>query len=216
MVSEHHIPVTRTARYYTLSEINEKTKDIWIVIHGHKHLAGKFILIFDELARKGSFVIAPEGLMRFYIKGDYGDVGASWMTKEDRDSDIKDYVNYLDRLFFDVIERKAKLHSLKINTLGFSQGVATLSRWLSFGKAKVDKAVFWCGGVAHDVDFSNAESLKKTEIHMVFAKDDQYFEQDFPKKQIEILTKAGITPKSYIFKGGHEVSFVLMEEAGIL
>src|SRR6187399_859990 len=104
MLKEHHIPVTRTARYYTLGEFTDNTKDIWIFLHGHRTLAGNFISEFKELADSGSFLYAPEGLMRVYLKGDFGDVGASWMTKEDRDSDIKDYVNYLDRLFFDEIE----------------------------------------------------------------------------------------------------------------
>jgi predicted esterase len=217
MAAEHHIPVTRTARYYTLGELNENTRDIWIVIHGRKYLAGKFILSFDELTREKSFVVAPEGLMRFYLKGDYGEVGASWMTKEDRETDIKDYVNYLDRLFFDEIEPKAKLHSLKINALGFSQGVATLSRWLSLGKAKVDKTVFWCGSLAHDVDFSKAENLKKTQIYQIFASDDPYFkERSFPKEQLEILSKAGIASQTHTFKGGHEINFRLIKEAGIL
>jgi len=96
---EKHITVSRTARYFTLGELSQSTKDIWIVLHGHRQLAGDFINIFNELAVEGSFIIAPEGLMRLYIKGDYGDVGASWMTKEDRESDINDYVKYLDKLY---------------------------------------------------------------------------------------------------------------------
>jgi len=215
MVSEHHISVTRTARYYTLGELNNNTKDIWILIHGHKQLAGKFILNFSELSDKGSFMITPEGLMRFYLQGDYGDIGASWMTKEDRESDIKDYVSYLDKLYFDFIEPKAKKFNLKINALGFSQGATTLSRWLSLGKAKIDKAVFWCGAVAHDVDFSKAQNLRQTEIHQVFASNDQYYDANFPKQQKEILVKAGLNPKTYIFNGGHEVSVKLMKEAGL-
>lgn len=213
---EHHIPVTRTARYYTLGELNDNTKDIWIFIHGHRSLAKDFILIFEELAKGGSLLFAPEGLMRLYIKGDFGDVGASWMTKEDRESDIKDYVNYLDRLFSDEIEPKAKSHNLKINTLGFSQGAATLSRWLALGKARVDKAVFWTGSVAHDVDFSTASNLKHTEIHQVFASNDPYFDNDFVKQQQELLTKAGINPKIFTFKGGHEVNAELLKKAGLV
>src|SRR5688572_6897667 len=131
--AEHHIPVTRTARYYTLGEINQNTRDIWIFIHGHRDLAGRFIMKFAELTGKGSFLYSPEALMRQYVKGDYGDIGASWMTREDREADIKDYVSYLDRLFFDEIEPKAKQYNLKINALGFSQGAATLSRWLALG-----------------------------------------------------------------------------------
>jgi predicted esterase len=216
MASEHHITVARTARYYTSGELNNNTKDIWIFIHGHRHLAGKFILSFSGLADDGSFLIAPEGLMRLYISGDYGDVGASWMTKEDRESDINDYVDYLDKLFFEVIEPDAKKFNLKINALGFSQGSATLSRWLSLGKAKVDKAVFWTGSVALDVDYSKAENLKQTEIHQVFASDDPYYDSNFSKQQVELFTKAGLKSNIYIFKGTHEVSSQLMKEAGLI
>ncbi len=213
MLTEHHIPVTRTARYFTLGEVSSSTKDVWIVIHGHRQLAKDFILMFEPLADEGSLIFAPEGLMRLYVKGDSGNVGASWMTREDRESDIKDYVNYLDRLFFDEIEPKAKQHGLRINALGFSQGAATLSRWLALGKAKADKAVFWCGNIAHDVDFSKAERLKHTEIFQVFASNDPYYDSSFPQSQADILKNAGIQPKSYIFDGGHQINVELIKKA---
>jgi predicted esterase len=216
MPDEHHIPVTRTARYFTLGGLNDNTKNIWILLHGHKTLARDFISHFRKLSEKGSFLIAPEGLMRFYLKGDFGDVGASWMTKEDRQSDISDYVNFLDRLFLDEIEPNAKNHSLKINALGFSQGSATLSRWLTLGKAKVDRAVFWCGSIALDIDYTQAANLKQTEIMQVFASDDPYYDKDFPKVQQELLTRAGLTPQIYTFKGGHEINVGLMKEAGLV
>lgn len=216
MLSEHHIPVTRTARYFTLGEVSSSSKDVWIVIHGHRQLAGDFILTFGPLAAEGSVIYAPEGLMRLYIKGNSGNVGASWMTKEDRESDIKDYVNYLDRLFFDEIEPKAKQHNLKINTLGFSQGAATLSRWLALGKAKVDKAVFWCGNIAHDVDFSKAENFKRTGIFQVFASNDPYYDNTFPQSQADILKNAGISSKSVLFEGTHTVNAALMKSTGVI
>jgi len=215
-MTEHHISVARTARYYTLGELKGNTKDVWILIHGHKQLAGKFISVFNALAAEGSFLIAPEGLMRLYISGEYGDVGASWMTKEDRESDIKDYVGYLDKLYFEVIEPGAKKNNLKVTALGFSQGSATLSRWLSLGKAKVHKAVFWTGAVAHDIDYSKAENLKQTEIHQVFASEDRYYDANFPEHQTEIFTKAGLKTSSHIFKGGHEISVKLMKNAGVI
>lgn len=216
MLSEHHISVRRTARYFTLGEIDKDTRDIWIVIHGHRQLAGNFIRTFEELTNRGSFVIAPEGLMRLYVKGDYGEVGASWMTKEDRDSDINDYVNYLDKLFLDEIDPIAETHSLKINALGFSQGAATLSRWLALGNAKVDKAVFWCGSVAHDLDYSVYPKFKTTKIFQIFGKSDPYYKDDFVSKQVELLSSAGILTNPRTFEGGHEINFGLMEKAGIL
>ena len=213
---EHHIPVTRTARFFTLGNLDENTKDIWIVLHGHRQLAGKFITVFSELAEEGSFIIAPEGLMRLYVKGDSGDVGASWMTKEDREADIKDYVNYLDRLFIDELEPKAKLYSLKINALGFSQGSATLARWLCYGKARVNKAIFWCGSIAHDIDYSDFPHLKQVEIYQVFASKDPYYDSNFAVQQNEILSKAGINSKSIIFEGGHEINYGLMKSSGLV
>jgi hypothetical protein len=67
---ENHIKVIRTARYYTLGEINEKTLRVWSVLHGHKMLAGNFIKTFKELAGQGDYIIAPEALSRLYVKGD--------------------------------------------------------------------------------------------------------------------------------------------------
>lgn len=213
--SEHHIAVTRTARYFTLGSLDVTTKDIWIFLHGHRQLAGKFIMDFSELASNGSFLVAPEGLMRLYVKGDFGDVGASWMTKEDRENDIKDYVNYLDSLYFELIKPNAKKFSLNINALGFSQGAATLARWLTYGKARVNKAVFWCGSLAHDVDYSKYPHFLQTEIYQVFGSNDPYYDSSFPEQQTEILTKAGITPKTFIFDGSHEVNSRLIISAGI-
>lgn len=216
MFKEHHIPVTRTARYYTLGELNENTKDIWIFLHGYRQLAGSFILQFSELADAGSFIYAPEALMRLYVKGNSGDVGASWMTKEDRQCDIKDYVNYLDKLFFHEIKPKTELYNLKINALGFSQGAATLARWITLGKAKVSKAVFWCGSLAQDIDYNIYPNFKETDIYQVFASNDPYYNKDFPEKQVNILKNAGIQSKSFIFDGGHEINVQLMKKTSIL
>ena len=209
---EHHITVSRTARYFTLGELNQSAKDVWIVLHGHRQLAGRYILQFKELADDGSFIIAPEGLMRLYMKGDYGDVGASWMTKEDRENDIKDYVNYLDKLYENVVMPAKGKYTLKINGLGFSQGAATLSRWIALGKSKIDEAVFWCGNLAHDIDYSKAENFKSIEIKLVFADNDKYYEKDFYKTQEKLLKGAMIKFETRIFSGGHEINVDLMKK----
>jgi predicted esterase len=202
---ENHIKVTRTARYFTLGEINQNTKKVWIVLHGHKMLAGDFIKTFAELAENDDYVIAPEALSRLYVKGDNGDVGANWMTKEDRENEISDYVNYLDELYEAEIAGHKKNFSFEVNALGFSQGAATLSRWLSYGKTKFDKAIFWCGNLAHDVDYSKPEQFKNTSIYLVFGDKDKYYPADFYKTQVELLQKHGIETKFHVFEGGHEI-----------
>lgn len=213
---ENHIKVTRTARYYTLGEINKNTRVVWIVLHGHKMLAGNFINTFEELAANGDYIIAPEALSRLYVKGDSGNVGANWMTKEDRDSEISDYVNYLDELYEKEIASYKKDFSFEVNAFGFSQGAATLSRWLALGRSKVNKAIFWCGNLAHDIDYSKSGQFKNTSIYLVFGNRDKYYPADFYKTQVELLKKHGIEPKYHIFNGGHEVKMGVMREAGLI
>jgi predicted esterase len=221
---ENHIKVARTARYYTLGEINKDTRRTWIVLHGHKMLAGNFIKTFSELADAGDYIIAPEALSRLYVKGDYGDVGANWMTKEDRESEISDYVNYLDELYEKEIAPYKKQFAFEVNALGFSQGAATLSRWLVYGhsaplmtgRAMVDKAIFWCGNLAHDVDYSESEQFKLTTIYLVFADNDQYYPPDFYKTQVELLQKSGIEPQYHVFNGKHEINAGMIKKANLI
>ncbi len=213
---ENHIQVTKTARYYTLGEINQNTKRVWIVLHGHKMLAGDFIKTFAELAENGDCVIAPEALSRLYVKGDYGNVGANWMTKEDRENEISDYVNYLDELYEREIAPNKKDFSFEVNALGFSQGATTLSRWLTYGHSQINKAIFWCGNLANDVDYSNSEQFKNTSIYLVFGNKDKYYPADFYKTQVELLQKHGIEPKFHVFDGGHEISVKLINQSGII
>jgi len=211
-ISEKHLSVTRTARYYTSGELNKNINTIWFVIHGYRHNAHKFINLFSELAEEGDYIIAPEGLSRLYVRGEAGDVGASWMTKEDRENEIKDYVNYLDKLFYEEVELKRNEFNFKVNALGFSQGAATLTRWLAYGKSKVDKIISWTGSIGHDVDYSASENFKSTPIHLVFGNKDPYFPGDYYKSQVEILRKYGIEPQIHFFDGGHEVSAGLIKQ----
>ena len=98
-IQELHISIPRTARYFTIGEITPNTKNIWFVLHGYGQLAKKFIEPFEELSNDETVIIAPEALSRFYLNGGNGNIGANWMTKEDRDNEINDYVNYLDELY---------------------------------------------------------------------------------------------------------------------
>ena len=49
----------------------------------------------DSAEELGYTIIAPQGLHKFYLEGTSGRVGASWMTKENREDDIKNYLVYL-------------------------------------------------------------------------------------------------------------------------
>ena len=173
MILEKHITVSKTARYYTLGELSENTQQVWIVIHGFRQSAKDFLNEFEALANDTNFFVAPEALNRFYLTRQSREVGASWMTREDRLNEIKDYVNYLDTLY-----QSLGLTDFKgqINALGFSQGASTLTRWLDATNNKVDRAVVYAGEVAPELLPLKATSgLKRTKNYYVCGTRDEFF-----------------------------------------
>jgi hypothetical protein len=90
---QHQLNFQLKARYHKLGEVNASTKQIWWVLHGYGQLSQFFIQKFEVLAKQNICVIAPEGLSKFYLSGNSGRVGASWMTRENRQMDIETILN---------------------------------------------------------------------------------------------------------------------------
>ena len=116
----------RTARYYTLGGGSAAPRDVWFVLHGYGQLAGDFIRYFSDLAADDSLVVAPEAMNRFYLVTTETSapardrpVGATWMTREDRDSEIADYVEYLDALYDEVRGRGRARRRARSTSSGF-------------------------------------------------------------------------------------------------
>lgn len=101
--SEHHIEVIRTARYWTLGP-EEGAREVWYGLHGYRQLGRRFLRRFEPIDDGTRLVVAPDALSRFYVSSGSGRhgaesvVGGTWMTRDDRDAEIRDYVRYLDRL----------------------------------------------------------------------------------------------------------------------
>ena len=81
-----------------MNELTEATERIWLVFHGYGQLAEYFIKKFEDLDPTKNFIIAPQGLSKYYLQGVYGRVGASWMTKEDRLTEIANQYAYIDEV----------------------------------------------------------------------------------------------------------------------
>ena len=134
-------------------------RTLWFVLHGYGQLAGDFVRYFGDLASDDSLIVAPEALNRFYLvspdKTPARDrpVGATWMTREDRASEIADYVEYLDALYDDVAADAAR-SGARVNVIGFSQGAATATRWITHGSATAHRLVLWGGLIPPETDLS--------------------------------------------------------------
>ncbi len=148
-------------------------------------------------------IIAPEALNRFYIKGFSGKVGSTWMTKEDRESEIKDYVNYLDSVYDEVINFSL-LSKIKITVLGFSQGTITACRWLSKSKSKADRLILWGGGVPPDVDLEfSRELFNSLQLTIIVGNKDEFISAEQIEKEEQQLKKNNINYSLILFEGKH-------------
>jgi predicted esterase len=204
--TEHHLKVERTARYYTLGDGSNKSKELWIVLHGYRSLAGNFIESFSPIAAN-AFIVAPEALSRFYTKGSGGpespsSVGASWMTREDRLNEIQDHVAYFERLYEHIVEARPQ----KLILLGFSQGCPAVMRWIAKGLVVPDHVLIWSGDVPRDLDFEAYRGKSATiKTWMVYGDNDQILD-DAIYKEGEMLLQTNNIPSATIrFSGGHEI-----------
>jgi len=217
MARSEHIKVTKTGRYYVEGHLTQNTEEVWIVCHGYGYLAAYFIKYFETLASETCCVIAPEGLNKFYKSGMGGDVGASWMTKSDRLSEIEDYVNYLDQLL-EVILKQVDRNSIRLNILGFSQGTAAVCRWLTRGNVAVDNVVIWAGEIPDDIDFQKFNDiLNKRPVQLVMGDNDEFI-SDKVLEHFELYLKSkSIAYKLHQYLGGHKIHEpLLLEIAGNL
>lgn len=210
---EHHFQIPKTARYYTHGSFNEQTTNVWVVCHGYGQLAGYFLKNFENLDPNQHVVFAPEGLSRFYLKGFEGRIGATWMTKEDRLADIDDYVNYLDELHQEVIKPYLS-ENIRYNVLGFSQGAATVSRWLTLGRyAPADNLILWAGLFPPDLPFDHhLERLKSLNIFLVHGQDDPYMTEEKLNERTQMVEEQGITYHTKTFDGEHRVPHWALRE----
>ncbi|TGD80606.1 alpha/beta hydrolase [Hymenobacter wooponensis] len=206
-VQENHLPVTRTARYYQLGTLSADTRRVWFVCHGYGQLAAYFIRHFAHLTEADPqlVVVAPEGLSRFYLQGTGGRIGATWMTREDRLTEIDDYVGYLNQLAEAVLSEASPL--VQVTVLGFSQGAATVSRWLSRAHFRPVHLILWAGAFPPDMDFTVATHLlHKLPVTLVCGDEDEFIKPEHVEQQRDFLRKLGVEPQVLSFAGKHTLS----------
>ncbi|HVF41106.1 MAG TPA: hypothetical protein VM939_14485 [Gemmatimonadaceae bacterium] len=211
MANENHISVKRSARYYTLGSPGPAITDVWFVCHGYAQLAGAFVNEFEIIASPPRLIVAPEALSRFYIPSDKGfhgpdsPIGATWMTREDRDVEIADYVEYLDVLY-DSVFSEIDRDKVSVTVLGFSQGGATVNRWLTRGHARADRLIMWGSLLAADADLSeSAEFFRHVDLNIVYGTRDQFHDTGMMAEYEQRLRSHGIPFKLQTFNGGHRM-----------
>lgn len=203
---EHRIIVSRRARFHVVGDL-ATARDVWIVVHGYGQLAADFLTPFAAIAGERRAVVAPEALNRFYREraGETTHaetpVGATWMTREDREAEIADYVDYLD-----AVAARVAGDGRRLTVLGFSQGVATVVRWVALGAAPVARVVLWAGSLPRDLDLATyAARFPNGAIDVVIGTRDAYAPWAAIEAQGAQLTSAGLAYTLHSFAGGHRL-----------
>lgn len=203
MIRESHLEVNIKASYYTLNELTDETERVWLVFHGYGQLAQFFLKKFEVLDPVKNFIVAPQGLSKFYQKGFYGRVGASWMTKEDRLTDIENQYRYIQ----EVLDQIGDLRNRKLIYFGFSQGTATMGRFSAWAKLPFEKMIIWAGTFPPDIAPSAFEFLSGSEELTYFtSREDPFFKESMIENQNQIVKATmGTEPTLRWYQGGHTV-----------
>jgi predicted esterase len=129
-------------------------------------------------------------------------VGATWMTKENRLTDIQNYITFLNAIH----KQEIPDARIPVTVLGFSQGSATASRWVLANEVKCDRLILWSGIFPPDMDFTTGkEILKDKEVWHVYGKQDPYLTDDRFKEMSALAQKIAPHAKQIAFDGEHEI-----------
>lgn len=207
---QNYLEVNIKASYYTHNKLTKDTKRVWLVFHGYGQLAEFFIKKFEGLDPEENFIVAPQGLSKYYLNGVYGRVGASWMTKEDRLTEIDNQYAYIDAVLKEIGDISAK----QLIYFGFSQGTATMGRYASHAKIPFEKMIIWAGTFPPDTNPDDWGYLTgKEEIHYYTSREDIYFKEEMIDNQNQVVKEAlGREPQLHWYEGGHKVIPGLLHE----
>ena len=222
-VQEGRIDVLRSARFSFVGG-EDGVRELWMVLHGYRQLARFFIERFTPLATPDRRIVAPEGLSRFYLDevgGPHGPehrVGATWMTREDREAEIRDYVRYLDGLHLRIRQEEPGAPPARL-VLGFSQGVHTAARWVAHGGVAPALLVLWGATLPTDLALGPfARRMEGGQVILVRGASDRRHPARGEDRDVEMLRGVGVAVRQVLHPGGHRVDPTvlgeLVEESG--
>ena len=183
---------------YEISGQPAEGKPLIYVLHGYGQQAQYFIRKFASLYEDYT-VVAPEGMHRFYLQGASGRVGASWMTKEAREDDIADNIDWLSALDKEISERFKPSHKI---LLGFSQGGATAARWFHMGESKFNGMILWACVFPPDLN-PEQEILNVENQHFAIGSEDEFYNTESQQELFDFYREKGF--HTHPFEGKHDI-----------
>lgn len=195
------LPVAQEQRVDVLGELGVKTREVWIALHGYGQLVAYFQRHFRACVTEQRAFVFPQGQHKFYLNGVSGRVGASWMTKDEREKDIENQRRYLSEVMRFV---RKQCPNARFHLVGFSQGVATGMRFLGYSPEAFTSVLAWAGSWPPDLDAKGLNALREVQFQGWFGDNDPFIGAE---KQREILewyrSEYEWVPEVGYYEGGH-------------
>jgi predicted esterase len=148
-------------------------------------------------------LVSVQGLHRFY-RGRSQEVGASWMTRQDREAAIADNIEYVNRVFHRLGAGKAP-----VVCAGFSQGGA-----MAFRAGLHSAGIISVGGDIPPELAADASTEFPERILLARGAEDDWYTDARLRADINTLTSRGRTPEVLIYQAGHDWTAEVSAAAG--
>ena len=206
---EEHLTVPRTARYWRDGAEPSEARDVIVGLHGHSQLAARFLQDLLPLRDPVTLIAAPEALSRFYLEtsrdGRHGEmIGASWLTREDREADLLDSYHYLDLLATQLISRCPLRPRLTV--LGFSQGSVMAVRWMIHATVVPVRLILWGSPLPNDAGPAAVAGLNGTTVVLVAGDRDPIVPPGRIEADAAALRAVGLDAWAERFSGSHTLA----------
>jgi predicted esterase len=127
------------------------------------------------------------------------------MTRDERESEIADYLAYLDTVHATITSRLGGAKPI-VTVLGFSQGGATAARWVASGRVPAARLVVWGSAMAPELDVAAPDSaLRRGETVFVVGSTDAFITPKIVAREVERLRAAQFPFRQLSFDGGHRL-----------
>lgn len=206
------IPTTKTGSVSLLGNPDIAT-NFWLVLHGYGQLAENFQKHFENWDLDQHYFVFPNALNYFYLKSGKGEVGASWMTKCERENDISDNNTYLNNVYKQLILPYIKKSQQHFYVIGFSQGAATLIRWLAMENISIEKIILW--GAIFPPDMEQEKyliNLKQTEWWYFIGTEDEFISKEEKEKQKQFFQSQKFSIHWIEYEGKHAFNGKLLSD----
>lgn len=197
-----HVSYQSTNTYSTLNGVSKNTKNFWVACHGIGFLSKYFIKYFKNLDPEENYIIAPQAPSKYYQTKAYKYVGASWLTKENREQETENVLNYLDA----VLDMENLPADKNIVLMGFSQGVSVVTRWMAQRKINCNHLVIHSGSIPTEFDSESFSYLPDLKTTVIYGTKDEYLTPEKLDAQLDYAQKVfPNSPNVLAFDGKHVV-----------